>query len=158
MVHFRVLLFFVALYPLSLTSCSGLSEDTGSSRSNNGGDETAGVAAGSGGGGSIAVVDSGIDTLQGGASGSAQNADTGGVGGTTQNADVGPADSSIVDAGGRESGAADAQTDSAHQQGPTQNAAPANGFLLTHRQHDRLTHGSARLKGDQNLFPGQPTK
>ena len=116
MIYSRALLFFVALYILALTDCSGVDEDDNSNRSNSGGESTGGVAVETESGGSGEVVDSGSETSLAETGGSAQSGGTGGVGGNAVIADSGPVvDSSSNDAGeqGRESGADSALTDSA---------------------------------------------
>jgi len=91
-----------------------LDEGDGPNEPIGGAESTAGVieASGSGAGSGGAVVDSGIETAQGGTGGTAQE---GGSGGTMTNADASRGDSSINNAGvgGQAGGAAGVQVDSA---------------------------------------------
>ena len=123
--YFRILLFLITLNLLASTSCSGLDEGDKSNGPINGAQSTGGVAAASGSGGSVVVVDSGIETAQGGTGGVAQAAGSGGVGGTVTNADAGRSDSSINHAGtgGQAGGAADASVAESGVQPPLSTAS-----------------------------------
>jgi len=137
----RVLLFSIAFHALALSGCSGLDKDKGPSGPTSGNQPNAGVVAGPGGG-TGAVVDGGIETAQGDASGSEQGA--GGVGGTATNGNAGGG-SPINDAGLRESGAAGIQADSAVAK------ADASGVANEAGIQPPLSTGSCR---EEHLEPG----